>query len=96
MSKFKCNIGTRQGCKLPTILFILFLNDLIEDPKNIGITGIQISTDGSGILGIVNADDMASTSDTVRGLQAQINISFTFCQRINMNIKMPKTIIIIF
>ena len=44
-SKFKCNIGTRQGCKLSTILFILFLNDLIEDLKNSGITGIWLAED---------------------------------------------------
>ena len=76
-SKFKCNIGTRQCCKLSTIVFILFLNDLIENLKNSGITGIQISTDGSEVLAIFYADDMASTSDTVRGLQAQINIILT-------------------
>ena len=68
-SKFKCNIGTRQGCKLSTILFILFLNVLIEDLKKSGITGIQISTKDSEVLVIFYADDMASTSDTVSGLR---------------------------
>ena len=95
-SKFKCNIGTRQGCKLSTILFILFLNDLIEDLKNSGITGIQISTDGTEVLAIFYADDMASTSDTVRGLQAQINIIFNFCQRTDLKVNMPKTEVIAF
>ena len=93
---FKCNIGTKQGCKLSTILFILFLNDLIDDLKRSGITGIQISADGSEVLAIFYADDMVSTSDTVRGLQAQINIIFNFCQKTDMKINLPKTKIIVF
>ena len=42
-SQFRCNIGTRQGCKLSTILFTLFLNDLIDELKGSGISGIQVS-----------------------------------------------------
>ena len=74
----------------------MFLNDLIDDLKRSGITGIQISTDGSEVLAIFYADDMVSTSDTVRGLQAQINIIFNFCQRTDMKINLPKTKIIVF
>ena len=69
--------------------FYPVLNDLIEDLKNSGITGIQISTDGSEVLAIFYADYTASTSGTVRGLQAQINIIFNFCQRTDMKINMP-------
>ena len=94
--KFKCNVGTRQGCKLSTILFILFLNDLIDDLKSSGITGIQISTDDSEVLAIFYADDMTSVSDTVRDLQAQIDIISIFCQRTDMRINLPKTKIIVF
>ena len=94
-SDFKCNIGTRQGCKLSAILFILFLNDLLNDWKGSGITDIQISTDGSEILPFY-PDDMVSRSDTVRGLQAQIDIIFNFCQITDMEINLPKTKIIFF
>ena len=36
-SHFKCNIETRQGCKLSSILFILFINVLIDKLNNSGI-----------------------------------------------------------
>ena len=39
---------------------------------------------------------MASVSDTVRGLQAQIDIISNFCQRTDMRINLPKTKIIVF
>ena len=85
-SQFRCNIGTRQGCKLSTILFTLFLNDLIDELKGSGISGIQVSIDASEVLAIFYADDMASVSDTVRGLQAQIRIIANFCQRTGMRV----------
>ena len=74
----------------------MFLDDLIDDLKRSGITGIQISTDGSEVLAFFYADDVVSTSDTVRGLQAQINIIFNFCQRTDMKINLPKTKITVF
>ena len=89
-NKFKCNISTRQGCKLATILFILFLNDLIDDLNRAGLTGKQISTDDSEILVIFYAGDMASASDTGRGLQAQTEIISNFYERTGMEINLQK------
>ena len=89
-NKFKCNIGTRQGCKLATILFILFLNDLIDDLNRAGLTGKQISTDDSEILAIFYAGDMSSASDTARGLQAQTEIISNFYERTGMEINLQK------
>ena len=94
--QFRCNIGTRQGCKLSTILFTLFLNDLIDELKGSGISGIQVSIDDSEVLAIFYADDMASVSDTVRGLQAQIRIIANFCQRTGMRMNLSKTKVVVF
>ena len=80
-SNFKCYIGTRQGCKLSTILFILFINDLIDELNDSGIQGIQISADDPDVLTILYADDMANVGDTVRALQAQIDKIASFCAR---------------
>ena len=93
---FKCNIGTRQGCKLSTILFILFIDDLVEELNNSGIKGIQISNDDSDVLTILYADDMANIGDTVRALQRQIDIISNFCARTNMKINLQKTKVMVF
>ena len=95
-SYFKCNIGTRQGCKLSTILFILFIKDLIGELNNSGIKGIQISSNDPDVLTNLYADDMANVGDTVRALQAQIDIIARFSARTNMKIKLQKTKVIVF
>ena len=95
-SHFSCNIGTRQGCKLSTILFILFINDLIDELNNSGINGIQISANEPDVLTILYADDMANVGDTVRFLQMQIDIILRFCERTNMKINLQKTKVMVF
>ena len=96
-NNYKCNIETRQGCKLSPILFNLFINELIEELKlSSGIQGIQISADGSDILAILYADDMANVSDNVRSLQAQLDVIARFCNRTGMKINLSKAKIIVF
>ena len=84
-SHFKCNIGTTQGCKLSTILFILFINDLIGELNNSGIKGVQISSYDPDVLKILYADDMANVGDTVR-----IDIVPRFRARTNMKTNLQK------
>ena len=93
---FSCNIGCRQGCKLSTILFNLFINDLIEELKLSCNNGIHITQEIDDIFAILYADDMANCSDTVRLLQAQINVISNFCDRTGMKINLKKTKIIVF
>ena len=95
-SQFSCNIGTRQGCKLSTILFILFIYDLIDELNNSGINGIQISANEPDVLTILYADDMANVRYTVRFLQMQIDIIARFCERTNMKINLQKTKVMVF
>ena len=95
-NSFKCNIGTRQGCKPSPILFNLFINELIEELKLSGIQGIQVSADGSDILAILYTDDMANVSDNLRSLQAQLGVIAAFCNRTGMKINLSKAKIIVF
>ena len=77
-------------------MFILFINDLIGELNNSGIKGIQISSNDPDVLTILYADDMANVGDTVRALQAQIDIIAKFCAGTNMKINLQKTKVIVF
>ena len=90
---FKCNIGTSQGCKLSTILFIFFIDDLVQELNDSRIKGIQISNEDPDVLNILYADDMANVGDTVRALQSQIHIISNSCAK---KIKLQKTKIMVF
>ena len=69
---------------MSTILFTLFIDDLVKELKDSGIKGIQVANDDSDILAVLYADDMTNVGDTVRGLHAQINIISNFCERTGM------------
>ena len=73
-------------------MFILFIDDLIGELNNSGSKGIQISPNDPDILTILYAD----VGDTVRDLQAQIDIIARFCARTNMKINLQKTKVIVF
>ena len=88
-SYFKCSIGTIQGSKLSTLLFILFINDLKGELNKSGI--IQISSNDPDALALLYTADMANVGDTVRTLQAQIDIIARLCTRTNMNTNLQKT-----
>ena len=71
---------------MSTILFILFINDLIGELNNSGIKGLQISSNDPDVLKFLFADEMANVGDTVRALQVKIDIIARFCARTNMKI----------
>ena len=93
---FKCTIGTRQGCSNCTTIFSLFINDLIELLKIKCNKGIFIDSEIEDLFCLLFADDVASMSDTVIGLQNQIKVLEIFCDYTGMDINVEKTKIIVF
>ena len=69
---FNCTIGTRQGYVGSPKIFTLFISDLIslESKSN---HGILVTTEISGLLGLVFADDVPCLADTVVRLQRLLN-----------------------
>ena len=61
------------------MLFSFFINEIIDVMNNSGIRGIQLFPDVTELLLLLFADDVALLSDTVVGLQRQLNILNEFC-----------------
>lgn len=93
---FECIIGTRQGCMLSPFFFVLFLNEFIRLLYSSGCQGIYVSEEMPNTLILLYADDMSNCSDTVGGLQHQINVLSSFCQKYGMKVNLDKTKIIVF
>ena len=93
---FDCNIETRQGCLSSPMLFSLFINDLIELIKIECSQGIYVNNSIEDIFALLFADDIANVSDTVVGLQKQLNVIEKFCNCTGMNLNLEKTKIIVF
>lgn len=93
---FNCTVGTRQGCVTSPIIFILFINDLVNYLREKCGNGIFVSNEIEDIFSLEFADDIAAVADTVHALQRLITSMEIFCNSVKMNINFDKTKIIVF
>ena len=77
---FLCPRGLKQGEVCTPVLFSLFINELTKDITESGKHGIQLAPDLIELLILLFADDVFLFSDSVFGLQTQLNILFNTCQ----------------
>ena len=84
---FHCLTGLKQGCVLSPALFTLFINVFTEIIKNSGIPEVLI---------LLFADDIALISDTIAGLQKQLNMLFAYCMESKLVVNICKTNVMVF
>ena len=60
-------------------MFSLFINELALDIINDGRHGVSLSSDFVQLVILLFADDMILLSETVIGLQTQLNSLFSAC-----------------
>ncbi len=66
---FHCNIGTRQGCVLSPLMFIIFINNLCTLLETEGGHGVTISPTVNNVCSLMFADDVSALASTCSQLQ---------------------------
>jgi hypothetical protein len=93
---FECPVGVRQGCVLSPTLFSLFINQLANDMCERGKHGIQLLPDIMEIFILLFADDVVLLSATPSGLQHQLNILQSCCDKMKLSVNIDKTKVMVF
>ena len=93
---FLCPRGLKQGEVCSPVLFSLFINELTKDIIESGKHGIQLAPDLIELLILLFADDVVLLSDSVFGLQTQLNILFNTAKRLDLIVNLDKSNIVVF
>ena len=93
---FPCSIGTRQGCMISPMLFIIYIGELIEMLRSNGCKGIQVTGDIPAINSLLYADDIALCADSPGRLQNLLDMLSVFCKRWGLAINLNKSKIMVF
>ena len=91
-----CTSGVKQGDVCSPILFSLFINELTKEVIANGRHGAQFTTDILQLFILLLADDIALMSETVIGLQIQLNSLNRAATRLQLRVNMSKSNIIVF
>ena len=90
---FEVNCGLKQGCTLSTLLFNLYVNDLVTKINSLDI-GIEI--DGEKVAVMLYADDLVLISASEDDLQILLNELHIWCSTNSLKINEQKSNIVHF
>ena len=93
---FLCPRGLKQGEACSPVLFSLFINELTKEINEQGRHGIQLSPEFVQILILLFADDVALMSDSIVGLQTQLNILYKIANVLDLVVNLDKSNIVVF
>ena len=88
---FICNIGTRQGCMMSPILFIFYLNELIQHVDDNNCQGIYLNEHNPNVNLLLYADDLVIVGDHIGRVQRILDALSTFCIKWGLKVNMSKT-----
>ena len=89
-----CTLGVKQGDICSPVLFSLYINELAIEITRSGRHGVQLDT--YELLALLLADDIILCSETVIGLQSQLNILYRAACRLHLTVNLTKSNIIVF
>lgn len=93
---FYCSKGLKQGEITSPLIFSLFINELATDIINNGRHGVQLIPDMIQLFILLFADDIVLLSDSVIGLQNQLNVLARKSAALDLQVNLDKSNIVIF
>ena len=92
---FRCLMGVKQGCPLSPTLFGLYVDGL--EKHLLGTADIDAPTlMGVMVPLLLYADDLTLMSESVSGLQTQLNALASFCEQRQLTVNLSKTKVVVF
>ena len=93
---FMCPLGLKQGEVCSPVLFSLFINELASEIINKGKHGVQLIPDLLELLILMFADDVILLSDSITGLQNQLNVLCDTALSLGLTVNLDKSNIVVF
>ena len=93
---FPCEIGTRQGCMISPILFVLYLNEFIKQINRSDCNGIFIDEEHRQVNMLLYADDIVLVGDNIGHIQKLLNNLSIFSRKWGLKVNMVKTKFMVF
>ena len=91
-----CTFGVKQGDVCSPVLFSLFINELALEVIQNGGHGASFINDYFELFILLLADDVVLLSETVIGLQTQLNSLQRASSSLQLKVNMSKSSIVVF
>ena len=90
-----CTRGVKQGDVCSLVLFLLFINELAFEIMNNGKNGVFQSSFVDLVI-LLSANDIILLSETVIGLQTQLNSLSHAASKLKLKVNMSNSSIMVF
>jgi hypothetical protein len=91
-----CSLGVKQGDICSPVLFSLFINELALEVIRNGRHGVTLTLDAFELFILLLADDVVLLSETIIGLQTQLNSLCRAARSLCLKVNMDKSNIIVY
>ena len=93
---FECRSGLEQGCKLSPLLFSFLISEVAAEVIANGKHGVQLMPNTTELFILLFADDVVLLSDTISGLQNQLDFLQSSAHKLGLAVNTQKTKVMVF